>query len=148
MVVVAGPSGASNPLESLGRTDDGVVGYRVAVCVVQIVCPFVDFSWPGLDYSLPLAFVSDKCDAIGGQDAKYLILERLFFILGYNKIHEVVCVGEVFAVPFVDAYGAVDSLLNDIGACGGDILFVGIEAVDEILIAGSQGGRERPVRAA
>ena len=148
MVVVSRPSRAAYPLEPLGRAYDSVVGYGVAVCVVEVVCPFVDFFGPGLDDLFPRATASDECDAIGGEGAEYFVFLKLLCVLGYDQVYEIVGVGQELAVPLIDADGAVDSLLDNVGSGGGDVFCVGIETVDEVSIAGAQGCCELAVGAA
>ena len=160
VVVVTQPTGPTDPLKVLGRTDHGVLSDCVVVGIVQVMRPFIDVRRPRLDDLGPgtacdldhlagrslrlLSGLQDQRHAIGGQHPFDFVHREVAQILDHEQVYQLVDIGQVGAVEGVDGDSAVQSNFAQVFPSLGDV-FCAVKSMDAVTLVRRQCRRQSPV---
>ncbi len=142
------PPRCAHPLETPGRANHRIVCHGVARRVVQVMRPLVNLVGARLEGSVPGAGLLNVRHTVRAEDAQNLGGGDVAEVLGHKQVDEVIDVRQPLAAELVHRHGAVDAERPDVRARLGDVLRAGVQAVDEVGVAGAEGGGQSAVAAA
>ncbi len=149
LFVSPGELGPAQPLHATRNADDRIVRDRVVVRTVEIMRPLVDLLRPPLDGLRPGLPLLDIGHAARRKHAHHLGLLRRDGAEGldHNEVDEVLDVGKPLARPPLNRHRAVQAERPNVPARRLDVRRVGVEAVDQVIVAGAQRRRQAPLAA-
>jgi hypothetical protein len=145
VVVMARPSGPSDPLIAPRGPDDRVAGHGIPRRVVEEVRPLVDRRGAGLDGARPAAIAPGAGDPAGGEDPEDLGLGDRGRVLADEEVDDVIGVGEAPPAPSLHGDLPFEAQRADMGAGGVDPGGIALEGVDEEALPGPESGGEPAV---
>jgi len=111
------------------------------------VRPLVDLPGAGLDRSGPAITGPDPGNTPGGEDAKDLLHLHAAGLANNHQVDQVVGMGKVGAREPIHRYPPVAPELLDIPPGPGDVVCIGIQALQQVALAGAERRRQHPVAA-
>ena len=143
--MAARPERVGDPANVLGRADLQVSGDRVSSGVVQVVGPVVDIFRAWFDGLCPDAVLVDISNALGRQHTHHFLHGNRAKFLSHDKTRKVVDVGQIPADQPVHRHVTVDAQGLDVLACPLDVLWVGVQSVDQVAVVRMQRGCQAAV---
>ena len=74
------------------RAYESIIRHGVVACVIQVMRPFINLFWPGLDHLFPAMVFLDIGHAFRAQHSHYLIHGHVAKVFGDNEVNEIISV--------------------------------------------------------
>jgi len=117
---------------------------------VKEVCPLVNtfrprFAHQDLRLRVSVRGFQLHRHAAGAQHAKHFFVAYIRLPADYQHVYQVVDIRQPAAVPLGNRNVAVESERLNVAACGFDLVRIGVESLDHVVIVSSQGGGQTAV---